>query len=445
MARKVYPAYTLTLDAIAGGGQAIGTLDDGRKCFVWGGLPGESVSIQSTKIKSSLVEGVVTEALTSSPERVRPQDAESYLSTSPWQIMTFEAEQKYKAQLIYDAFALHNIRLPQPPNVYSNDNIYGYRNKIEFSWFSQTDPTSGVDTLDLAFFRRGSKGKIVVNGTSLAHPSINRLAREIRDLLHQKSISARQLKTLLIRSDKSGNCVWQLYTKDKLPDTITEQEADKLSAQGGEIIYSDPRSPASRITERLASFGDITLRDNLLGTTFRYATESFFQINLPVYSQVLSDIRKFIPPEKPVIDLYSGVGTIGLTVTSKDQPLKLIEINSSAVDEMKHNISDLGRKNTEAILSASENVTDQIEPNSTIIVDPPRAGLHQDVTMRLLETAPKRIIYLSCNPVTQARDIQLLSEKYDISHMQGYNFFPRTPHIENLVILDLKFSSSSLS
>ena len=445
MARRVYPAYTLTLDTIAGGGQAIGTLDDGRKCFVWGGLPGESVSIQSTKIKSSLVEGVVTEALTSSPERVRPQDAESYLSTSPWQIMTFEAEQKYKAQLIYDAFALHNIRLPQPPNVYSNDNLYGYRNKIEFSWFSQTDPTSGVDTLDLAFFRRGSKGKIVVNGTSLAHPSINRLAREIRDLLHQKSISARQLKTLLIRSDKSGNCVWQLYTKDKLPDTITEQEADKLSAQGGEIIYSDPRSPASRITERLASFGDITLRDNLLGTTFRYATESFFQINLPVYSQVLSDIRKFIPSEKPVIDLYSGVGTIGLTVTSKDQPLKLIEINSSAVDEMKHNISDLGRKNTEAILSASENVTDQIEPNSTIIVDPPRAGLHQDVTMRLLETAPKRIIYLSCNPVTQARDIQLLSEKYDISHMQGYNFFPRTPHIENLVILDLKFSSSSLS
>ena len=158
MARKVYPAYTLTLDAIAGGGQAIGTLDDGRKCFVWGGLPGESVSIQSTKIKSSLIEGVVTEALTSSPERVRPQDAESYLSTSPWQIMTFEAEQKYKAQLIYDAFALHNIRLPQPPNVYSNDNIYGYRNKIEFSWFSQTDPTSGVDTLDPAFFRRGSKG-----------------------------------------------------------------------------------------------------------------------------------------------------------------------------------------------------------------------------------------------------------------------------------------------
>ena len=445
MARKVYPAYTLTLDAITGGGQSIGTLEDGRKCFVWGGLPGELVSIQSTKIKSSLVEGVVTEVLTSSPERIKPQDPESYLSTSPWQIMTFEAEQKYKAQLIYDAFALHNIKLPQPPDIYSNDNIYGYRNKIEFSWFSQTDPTSGVDTLDLAFFRRGSKGKIVVNGTSLAHPSINRLAREIRDLLHQKSISARQLKTLLIRSDKSGNCVWQLYTKDKLPDTITEQEADKLSAQGGEIIYSDPRSPASRITERLASFGDITLRDNLLGTPFRYATERFFQINLPVYSQVLSDIRKFIPSEKPVIDLYSGVGTIGLTVTSKDQPLKLIEINSSAVDEMKHNISDLGRKNTEAILSASENVTDQIEPNSTIIVDPPRAGLHQDVTMRLLETAPKRIIYLSCNPVTQARDIQLLSEKYDISHMQGYNFFPRTPHIENLVILDLKFSSSSLS
>ena len=438
MSRKVYPIFTLTLDAIAGGGQSIGTLEDGRKCFVWGGLPGESVTVQSTKIKSSLVEGIVTEVLTASPERVDPRDPNSYLSTSPWQIMTFEAEQRYKSQLIDDAFALHDIELSKKPSVYSDDNIYNYRNKIEFSWYSDTDAISSVDTLDIAFFRRGTKGKIPVTSTSLAHPNINQLAREIRDLLHTKAISARQLKTLLIRSDQVGNCVWQLYTKDKLPDIITESEASKLPAQGGEIIYSDPRSPASRITERLASFGEITLRDSLLGTTFRYATESFFQINLPIYSQVLTDIRKFVPSDKPVIDLYSGVGTIGLTVTPSDQSLTLVEINQSAVDEMKHNITLLNRPNTEAILSASETVTNLIDTDSTVIVDPPRAGLHHDVVERLLEKSPSRIIYLSCNPVTQARDIKLLSDKYDISHLQGYNFFPRTPHIENLVILDLR-------
>lgn len=435
--RKVYPPQILTLDAIAGGGQSIGTLEDGRKCFVWGGLPGEQVVVQPTKVKSSYTEGAVTEVLSPSPHRTKPKDSRSYLSTSPWQIMTFEAEQRHKSQLIYGAFALHNIKLPQKTDIYSDGQIYNYRNKIEFSWYSDADAISGVDTLDIAFFHRGSKSKIVVDGTSLAHPNINKLAREIRDLLHQKSISARQLKTLLIRSDQAGNCVWQLYTKDKLPDIITDREANKLSAQGGEVIYSDPRSPASRITERLARFGDITLRDELLGMTFRYAAESFFQINLPVYSQVLTDIGTFIPPEKPVIDLYSGVGTIGLTVTSENQPLKLIEINDSAVNEMRHNISEIGRQNTEAVLSASESATSLIEQGSTIIVDPPRAGLHSDVTTRLLETTPERIIYLSCNPVTQARDVQLLSEKYTISHIQGYNFFPRTPHIENLVVLDV--------
>ena len=438
MPRKSFPHFSLTLDAIVGGGQAMGTLDDGRKCFAWGGLPGESVIVQPTKMKSSYIEGIVTEVTTSSPERITPNDPDSYLSTSPWQIMSFTSEQQYKSQLIYDAFMLHHIELAVQPEIYSDDQAYNYRNKIEFSWYSDIDPTSGVDTLDVAFFRRGTKGKIPVYSTSLAHPSITRLAREIRDILHAKSISARQLKTLLIRCDESGNCVWQLYTKEQLPNVITVDEAEKLSAQGGEIIFSDPRSPASRITKRLAHFGDITLRDTLFDTTFRYAAESFFQINLPVYRQALADIRSFVASDKPVIDLYAGVGTIGLTVTKSDQPLKLIEINEAAVSEMRYNIAELGRQNTEAILAASETVTDLIDTDSTIIVDPPRAGLHSDVVERLLQTLPTRIIYLSCNPVTQARDIHLLTEQYEITHLQGYNFFPRTPHIEHLAVLDLK-------
>lgn len=521
---------TLTLEKIVGGGQALGTLADGRKCFVWGGLPGETVTVRVTKKKSHFIEAIVEEVISPSPDRIQPRDPDSYLSTSPWQIMPLEIEQIYKRQLIDDAFTLHNVALPAAIDIYCNNVAYGYRNKVEFSWYSESvvskevskkksepalaspgsfsDDTRRIDngsnrerqsgdTLDLAFFRRGSKGKIVVDGTSLTHPEINNLARAIRDLLRHKRVAARQLKTLLVRCNQSGSCVWQLYIKDRLPEIITADEAAKLPAQGGEIIYSDPRSPASRITERLALFGNTTLTDTILGIPFRYACEGFFQVNIPVYEQALRDMQQWTgcdysdqqrvisqkksgqhreskqhgssnsfsegfafpasvrqerqlnqlaarrPEEKdvceagePALDLYAGVGTIGLTIG--DGNVTLVEINADAVREMQRNITELGRTDARAVLAPSEQALDYITGKEIVIVDPPRAGLHTDVIATLLQKLPPRIIYLSCNPVTQARDVSLLQEKYEIIHHQGYNFFPRTPHIEHLVILDKK-------
>ena len=424
----------LKIDKIVGGGQALGTLDDGRKVFVWNGLPGESVEFDISKKKSNYLEGIASNITNPSPERIPPHEPDSYLSTSPWQVMTFNAEQRYKSQLISEAFELHHVEIPES-NVYSDEIQFGYRNKLEFSWYGDTDATSGVDTLDLAFFRRGSKGKVIVDGSKLAHPNINTLARSIRDLLRTKPVTARNLKTLLIRSDQHGNCVWQLYIKDKITDLITPAEAAELPSQGGEVIFSNPKSPASVITERLESFGNTTLTDTILGTTFRYATEGFFQVNIPVYEQALQDMKSWIPADRPTVDMYSGVGTIGLTIGSPDTVL--VELNEHAVREMQRNIADLGRSAT-AVLAASEQALEHITSERTIILDPPRAGLHADVVARLLDQAPERIIYLSCNPTTQARDVALLLEKYQITHTQGYNFFPRTPHIENLVILDRK-------
>ena len=424
----------LKIDKIVGGGQALGTLDDGRKVFVWNGLPGESVEFDISKKKSNYLEGIASNITNPSPDRIPPQEPDSYLSTSPWQMMTFDAEQRYKSQLISEAFELHHVEIPES-NVYSDEIQFGYRNKLEFSWYGDTDATSGVDTLDLAFFRRGSKGKVIVDGSKLANPNINTLARSIRDLLRTKPVTARNLKTLLIRSDQHGNCVWQLYIKDKITDLITPAEAAELPSQGGEVIFSNPKSPASVITERLESFGNTTLTDTILGTTFRYATEGFFQVNIPVYEQALQDMKSWIPADRPTVDMYSGVGTIGLTIGSPDTVL--VELNEHAVREMQRNIADLGRSAT-AVLAASEQALEHITSERTIILDPPRAGLHADVVARLLDQAPERIIYLSCNPTTQARDVALLLEKYRITHTQGYNFFPRTPHIENLVILDRK-------
>ena len=528
MRRQIFE--TLTLEKIVGGGQALGTLADGRKCFVWGGLPGETATVRITKKKSHFVEAIVEGVISPSPDRIQPRDPDSYLSTSPWQIMPLEIEQACKRQLIDDAFTLHNVALPAAIDIYCNNVAYGYRNKVEFSWYSESvvsravsqkksglayvgpglfyDDTRGVnadsdreessgDTLDLAFFRRGSKGKIVVNGTSLAHPEINNLARAVRDLLRHKHVAARQLKTLLVRCDQSGSCVWQLYIKDRLPEIITADDAAKLPAQGGEIIYSDPRSPASRITERLAHFGNTTLTDTILGIPFRYACEGFFQVNIPVYEQALRDMREWVsressywqlghrqkkseqqgtnsqhgssnsfpegfafpasvrqerqldqlaarrPEEKgvcetgePTLDFYAGVGTIGLTIGSGN--VTLVEINADAVREMQRNIAELDRTDARAVLAPSEQALDYITGKEIVIVDPPRAGLHPDVIATLLQQLPPRIIYLSCNPVTQARDVRLLQEKYHIVHHRGYNFFPRTPHIEHLVILDKK-------
>jgi len=423
------PTVHAQFDKIVGGGQALATLEDGKKLFAWGALPDEEATVQITKKKSRLVEGYVTEVIKASKDRVEPRDPESYLSTSPWQIMTMEAEQHYKAALIVEAFEMHHVVLPNPVEVFTDGNEYEYRNKIEFSFWFETD----TQQLSLAFFRRGTHGKISVQGTSLASPAINAKAQEVLAVLNEMNVIGRALKTLLIRSNANGDTNWQLYVKD--PEFAHDQFIARFpEGERGQVIFSNPLSPASVVTEYLTAH-TLRLTDTILGVSFNYATEGFFQINIPVYEQALIDMKTFIPEGKPVLDLYSGVGTIGLTIGGDD--LTLVEMNKEAVREMKNNIVELGKKAT-AILAASEDVTEYITEDKVIILDPPRAGLHLDVVDRLLEVTPSRIVYLSCNPVTQARDIALLAEKYNVTSHKGYNFFPRTPHIENLVILDLR-------
>lgn len=435
MSIKLLPQVTVRLEKIVGGGQSLGTLDDGRKLFVWGGLPGELVRVQLTKRKSSYAEGIVSEVLEPSLNRVSPKDPTSFLSTSPWQILSLDTEQHYKAALIEEAFELHDLVLPNPITVYTDGRAYAYRNKVEFSWYGDTDTKTGRESLQLAFFKRGSKGKIPVYGSSLLTPSMNELAEAIRALLEAHSVPAYALKTLLIRCNQAGECVWQLYIKDKSFSVLTADNTTTLPALGGEVIYSNPLSPASVQTKRLLSVGTYSLSDTILGTEFHYAAESFFQVNIPVYEEALRDIRSWIPADTPVLDLYSGVGTIGLTVGGED--VTLVEINESAAREMRRNVAELAVP-AKVVHAAAEEVVHTITPEQCVIVDPPRAGLHETVMATLLRVQPSRIIYLSCNPVTQARDVSRLAGVYGIRAHKGYNFFPRTPHNEHLVILDLQ-------
>ena len=435
MARK-NKFETVKFNKITPGGQALGELENGKKIFGWGVLPGETAEVQITKSKKSFAEGFATEILEKSPNRIEPRDPESFLSTSPWQIFDFDFEQKTKQELIAESFRQEKIALNQE-EIYSDGEIFEYRNKVEFSFWFEKFENSDDGELNLAFFKRGGKGKIPVNGTSLAKPEINQAGQKVLEILRARKTASRDLKTLLIRANKNGEIAAQLYVKEEDFTTFSPQEIEKLNFKCFEIIFSNPKSPASVITKILQTSGEKNLTDSVLGVDFNYATESFFQINLPVYEKALLDMKRFIDSKKPTIDLYSGVGSIGLTIGENN--LTMIEINESAVTEMRANIAKLGRENSaKAILAPSEKALDFIESGANLIVDPPRAGMDKKVCAKILEAEPEKIIYLSCNPTTQARDAAILSEKYDIIYSRGYNFFPRTPHIENLIVLKLR-------
>lgn len=430
-----------TFDSIISGGQSIGTMngeEKGKKIMAWGVLPGETANIRLTKNKSNYAQGIIANPvaqnlITINPKlRVEPKDSDSYLSTSPWQIMDFTQEQFFKSALIEEAFELQKIVLPDPITTWADDQQYFYRNKIEYSFWYDTE----TEQLSLAFFQRGSHNKVAIKSTSLALPAISELAKEILQILNHHKIGGRDLKTLLIRASQNANTSWQLYVKnEEVASAALKNDLNNLA--NGEIIFSNPKSPASVVTKKLWQTKQYQqLSDKIKHKRFSYKTEGFFQINLPVYEKALKDIADFITPETPVLDMYSGVGTIGLTVADKN-PLTLIEISEIAVKEMTENIKNLGlQKTAKAVLTPSEQAIDYIKHDQIVIVDPPRAGVHPEVIEKLIDVKPEKIIYLSCNPITQARDIAPLLNDYRITFHIGYNFFPRTPHIEHLVVLE---------
>ena len=183
---------------------------------------------------------------------------------------------------------------------------------------------------------------------------------------------------------------------------------------------------------------------------YSYSPNGFFQINLPVYEMALREIAQHITTGE-VLDLYAGVGTIGLSV-ARDHTLTLVEVDKNAFRELENNIVEAKKEesvnyqnhqtvirngNITAILDKSENVTEYLKQNQTVILDPPRSGCDEKLINRLLEVCPAKIIYLSCNPATQARDTERLLAKYHLDTVKTYNFFPRTPHIENLLVFSL--------
>ena len=400
------------------GGQALGTDENGKKIFFWNALPGEVVAdFKITKNKSSYAEAIATKIKTPSSHRTEPKD-ECFLSTSPWQILNYDYELKQKALLVQEIFREHGINI-EAPEVITDGKDYQYRNKMEYALYYDHDKAR----IFPAFHTRGSHRKTPITNSSLERPEIFKKACEIIDDLNARGEEARKYQSLLLRCDQNGKVSGGLYENHQ-PHPIFPQLTDKI-----------------------------------LGQEYSYSPNGFFQINLPVYEMALQEIKKFITTDE-VLDLYAGVGTIGLSV-ARDKNLTLVEVDRSAYSELCKNIvvediPELGlarisaghlwrqdgqtrvrNNNILAQLSKSEDMLYCIQPEQTVIVDPPRAGCDRKLINRLLEVAPVKIIYLSCNPATQARDVKYLLEKYHIETIKTFNFFPHTPHIENLVVLSL--------
>ena len=405
------------IEKLVHGGQGIGVLSDGRKVFVWNALPGELVSVQITKKRRDYAEGIAQKVLEPSTERIEPLD-EAYLSTSPWQIMGFDAENKHKKAILAEAFAREKVELPDFELESAGEPLH-YRNKMEYSFWGDNDG------LHLALFHRASHGKRIITGSSIARPEIDKAAGKIIAVLNKNGIRGSLLKTLILRTNTSGEVVAALFVKHETFPKI--QELGGI-CKGLVVYLSNPKSPASVITRGLHSFGDTMLTDKVGGVEVRYGVNSFFQVNLPIFEVALAKIAKHATGSDNIVDMYSGVGTIGLAVGAQT----LVEVDDYNIDMAKQNAAG----KAEAVQASTENATDYISSDAVVIFDPPRAGLHTRVIDRILEAKPKKIIYLSCNPSTQARDVASLDGSYTITDFAGYNFFPRTPHIESLVILE---------
>lgn len=409
------------------GGQGLGLLPDGKKVFAWGALPGEKVLVRLTKSKRDWAEGYVVEVIEPSKDRIDPEEPSIYLATSPWQILDYKKEASFKQHILNEAFVREGVKVSWQL-FYQPKEPFNYRNKMEYNFWFITD----TNQVSLALHRRGSHQKVAVEGSLLASNEINNAGKALIKYINDNSIEARPLKSVILRSDLSGRVGISLFVNDKnIENSFNSFRHDNSIF---EIVYSNPKSPASVTTEVLLPNNE-PLTDVLLGRKFDYSTRSFFQVNIPVYEKVLEIIKNEIKDDKKdILDMYSGVGSIGLSVVSKNQKLTMVEVSEESTDQAKKNMSGLG--NCKVVTATSESALNYITNNSTIILDPPRAGLHKDVIEKLKEEKPPKIIYLSCNPSTQARDVRMLLEAgYKITYVQGFNFFPRTPHIENLIIL----------
>ncbi len=419
----------LTIKKLIFGGQALAETG-GKTYLVWNALPGERVRARILKKKAGIFDAVAVEILEASPERLAPLEPH-YLACSPWQVLSPNAEKEWKLKIAAEAYQrLGDVRSPSLLTMESDDEKpYGYRNKMEYN-------LTDSEGLKLAFFERDTHRRVAAKPCLLADPAINQTAEYLLDWLRREKIAATCLKTMIVRANERGQSLAGLFIMEDLKFSSLPPLPEYC--KGLQIYYSDPKSPASVPNKLLASQGDDFLIATLGNARLKFGLLSFFQINIALFRKTLDEIARFTDPSKSFTDFYSGVGAIGLSLHGRYSKCVLVDSNDEAIRYAKENIAANGFDNCNAVLAPAEKVTQAIVPDTILMLDPPRAGLHDNVIQKILQEKPIRVLYLSCNPSTHARDLKLLSPAYELKELKIYNFFPRTPHIESLAVLDRK-------
>lgn len=465
--RKKQIKENITLTGIADKGMAVGRDEEGVVYFVDGGVPGDVVDVLITRRKSSFRKGFVTNTKSLSDERVEPVcDHFGQCGGCKWQNLSYDSQLKYKEKSVLDAFSrIAHVAVQDKRPIMGCTETYNYRNKMEYSfayrrWLPKEELASG-QPLDfdqaVGFHRAGAFDKVVqIEKCHLQEDLSNQIRNSIHSLAMENGWSyynAREHKgdfrNLRVRNTTLGEWMIVLIFGEDNQEAIdkTLDHIKKNFTQLTSIYYVVNKKMNDTINDlELTLFhGTSTITERLGHINYKIGPKSFFQTNTKQAEVLYDQIKKLadLKGDELVYDLYTGLGSIALYLA--DSCLKIV-----GIEEIKEAIDDANfnkkLNNIENAYFEVGDVKDQFNSNfvskygkaDLIIVDPPRAGLHADVVNMLNKTNATKIIYVSCNPSTQARDIGMMSEFYNVEIIQPVDMFPHTHHIENIAVLNKK-------
>lgn len=471
MSRKRKPLPTLegiTISDVAAEGNAIARVD-GLVVFVPFAAPGDVVDIRLRKKKKSYAEGTIARLIEAGPIRVAPIcEHFTICGGCRWQHLPYDFQLRCKQQQVVDALTrIAKVELPEISPILGSKRTEEYRNKMEYTfsnrcWLTDEQLASGEEFPDrdaAGFHIPGAFDKVLdIRKCVLQDDFSNRLRLFIKqygkdhgypfyDLRAQEGL----LRTLMVRMASTGQIMAVMVFGADEPEKIKEL-LDAVRAEFPEItsllyVINTKVNDTIGDQEVLVHSGSHFIEEEMEGLRFRVGPKSFYQTNSLQAYELYKVAREFagLTGDELVYDLYTGTGTIANFVSRRARKVIGIEYVPEAIEDAKVNSQINGIDNTLFYAGDMKDVlTDEFvaahgRPD-VMIVDPPRAGMHGDVVDVILRAEPRRIVYVSCNPATQARDLALLDGKYRVTAVQPVDMFPHTQHVENVVRLDLRES-----
>jgi len=462
--RKELPLLTdIEITDVAAEGKSLARVDD-MVVFIPFGAPGDIADIKIDKKKRNYAEGHIVNLNKPSDLRLEPRCEHFTLCGGcRWQHLPYEYQLACKQRQVSDALQrIAKVELPEISPILGSKNIWEYRNKMEYTfsnkkWLTFDQLRSGQEFPDrdaAGFHIPGAFDKVLdINRCHLQDDFGNRLRLFIKeygkthdysfyDLREQHGL----LRTLMIRIASTGQIMAVMaFGEDDKPkiEALMKAVGDRFP-EISSLLYVVNTKVNDTISDQeiIAYSGLPFIEEEMEGLRFRVGAKSFYQTNSKQAYELYKVAREFadLKGDELVYDLYTGTGTIANFVASKASKVIGIEYVADAIEDAKINSEVNGISNTEFYAGDMKNVlTDDFIAQhgrpDVMIVDPPRAGMHDDVIKVILNAAPRRIVYVSCNPSTQARDLSLLDVLYEVTAVQPVDMFPHTHHVENVVQL----------